>query len=597
MQSRSTGVVKRSVALASAVLFLILVQQCDSDVEIAHPPEGMKQRFNAATSAELVHPEFLSAAPGVVESWKDMRVGMFICWGPVTLTGLEVGISRENRPTGPSGPTPKSTYDSLYKQWRPERFEASTWIKTAHEMGARYVVFLVKHQDGFCLYDTKLTDYSVTGPESAWHRDVLKDVADACHEAGIKLILYYSQVDYHHPDFKTADHQKYIDFLHGQIRELLTNYGRIDGLWFDCNGAADEWQSGKLFELARSLQPWLIMNDRIGLPGDYVTFDNWVNYFQRQPPWETNVTLNQQYAWQPQSRIRSLKECIQLLVVCACGDGNFVLNAGPKPDGQIEQSQVERFREIGAWLNKYGESIYNTRGGPLVAPNEKNRGVGNSFSFHIAEGNYWGGSTFRDSTIYVHILRWPADEIQLPLVGKKILNHTVLTGGSAKLRQTSDGVFISIPASQRSALDTIVKFDLDGPADDMPPTLHSGSLAYGKKTSASDSYSAFSPRFAVDDDDSTGWCALPGVRTASLEVDLGSAELVSRAIVREKYGRIRKFELQRFEADGWRTFFVGTTIGPNLELKFEPVRMQRVRLNIVECTFGPRIQEFQLFKK
>ena len=156
--------------------------------------------------------DMLNAKPEAVEAWKDMRFGMFVCWGPVSLTGLEIGWSRANRPGQPqggNGPTPIAVYDNLYKKWKPDKFDARQWVKVAREMGAKYMIFLVKHHDGFCLYDTKLTDYKITGPESAWKHDVMKDVADACHEAGLKLIIYYSQPDWHHPDYKTANHARY----------------------------------------------------------------------------------------------------------------------------------------------------------------------------------------------------------------------------------------------------------------------------------------------------------------------------------------------------------------------------------------------------
>ena len=150
---------------------------------------------------------------------------MFVCWGPVSLTGLEIGWSRgkawPHQQQGGTGPTPVEIYDNLYKVWQPDKFDARQWVKVAQDMGAKYMIFLVKHHDGFCLFDTKLTDYRITGPASAWKHDVMKDVADACHEAGLKLILYYSQPDWHHPDYRTENHARYVEYFHGQVRELL----------------------------------------------------------------------------------------------------------------------------------------------------------------------------------------------------------------------------------------------------------------------------------------------------------------------------------------------------------------------------------------
>ena len=267
------------------------------------------------------------------------------------------------------------------------------------------MIFLVKHHDGFCLYDTKLTDYRITGPESGWKHDVMKDVADACHEAGLKLILYYSQPDWHHPDYRTDNHARYVEYFHGQIRELLTNYGRIDGLWFDLGGTPEEWQSEKLFKMARSIQPWLIINNRVGLPGDFDTPENQVGYFQNQRPWETCYTLGHQWSWKPDDDLCTFEECIHVLVSCVTGDGNLALNTGPMPNGEIEPRQVAVFREIGRWLNRYGESVYGTRGGPFLAPNARLRTSKQYYEkFQLAGGGWWGGSTRKGNAIYLHIL-------------------------------------------------------------------------------------------------------------------------------------------------------------------------------------------------
>ena len=435
--------------------------------------------------------DMLTAQPDIVESWKDMRFGMFVCWGPVSVTGLEIGWSRgkawPHQQQGGAGETPVEVYDNLYKTWRPNAFDARAWVKVAREMGAQYMIFLVKHHDGFCLYDTKLTDYRITGPASAWKHDVMKDVADACHEAGLKLILYYSQPDWHHPDYRTDNHARYVEYFHGQIRELLTNYGRIDGLWFDLGGTPEEWQSEKLFKMARSIQPWLIINNRVGLPGDFDTPENQVGYFQNQRPWETCYTLGHQWSWKPDDDLCTFEECIHVLVSCVTGDGNLALNTGPMPNGEIEPRQVAVFREIGRWLNRYGESVYGTRGGPFLAPNARSRTSKQYYEkFQLAGGGWWGGSTRKGNAIYLHILRWPEDTIKLPSVERTILHHSVLTGGTAIVKQTEAGIEVSVPPHERDPIDTIVKLELNGPAGDIPVTRlnacsgYSGVVAVGQ---------------------------------------------------------------------------------------------------------------------
>ena len=552
----------------------------------------------------------LKARPEVVEAWKDMRFGMFICWGPVSLTGLEIGWSR-GEPTwgmrpgvrGGKGPTPAEVYDGLYKKWKPDKFNAREWVKIAQETGARYLVFLIKHHDGFCLFDTKLTDYKSTGPESAWKVDVMKEIADACHESGMKLIVYYSQPDWHHPDFCGEHHERYIAYLHGQIRELLTNYGRIDGLWFDgLGGSARQWDAEDLFKMARSIQPHLIINNRCGIPGDYITPEQYVGRCQFDQPWESCITLGTQWSWKPDDEMKPCTDGIQMLVACAVGDGNLALNTNPMPDGRIEPRQVESFRKIGDWLRSYGESIYGTRGGPFVAPDMGKRQFGHDrMRFQMPGGGWWGGSTRKGNVVYLHILRWPADTITLPPIKPRIVKCTVLTGGEATVKQTDASVEITVPAAQRNAMDTIVKLELDGPAKDIPiikPKNITVSLTTGKKATASNWFrksDTYAPDKAVDGDPDTRWGCDYGTHSCWLEVDLGTPQTFDHAAISEPYGRVKEFELQVKAGDEWKTFHHGTTIGENLEIKFAPVTGRYVRLNLLKTTEGPSIWEFELF--
>lgn len=177
---------------------------------------------------------FLHATPEIVESWKDMRFGMFLCWGPVSLTGKEIGWSRGEpaggrRPDmrGGKGPTPIEVYDNLYKKWKPDKFDAEHWVQIAKDAGMKYLIFLVKHHDGFCLYDSELTDFKITGAESAWKVDVMKHVADACHKHELKLMIYYSQPDWHHPDYLSEHHDRYIGNLHRE--SLILEFASVTG--------------------------------------------------------------------------------------------------------------------------------------------------------------------------------------------------------------------------------------------------------------------------------------------------------------------------------------------------------------------------------
>jgi alpha-L-fucosidase len=277
--------------------------------------------------------------------------------------------------------------------------------------------------------------------------------------------------------------------------------------------------------------------------------------------------------------MKSLQECIQTLVRVAGGDGNFLFNVGPMPDGRIEPRQVERLREMGGWLNKYGQSVYATCGGPFMP-------------------GPWGASTSKANTIYVHVLTWPDENLKLPPIPRKITASSILTGGTATVKQTNEGIEISVPKSERNELDTIIMLELDGPASGIPPVgLASASLAYGQKARASNVFqknSGYGPDKAVDDDPATRWATDSGTKQAWLEVDLGKAMMFDHVKISEEFDRVRNFELQYRDGKMWRTFATGTKIGSDYTKQFEPVTAQQVRLNILESSDGPTLWEFQL---
>jgi len=545
----------------------------------------------------------LKAKPDAVEAWKDMRFGMFICWGPVSLTGKEVGWSRGN-------PTPIEEYDALYKKWNPDKFDAREWAKVVKEAGARYVVFLLKHHDGFCLWDTKQTDYNVmNGP---FKRDVAREFAAACREQGLGFFPYYSTCDWHHPDFPltgpggtvqriTSNLDRYTDYLEAQVKELITGYGPLVGIWFDVPQRFDRARGERVIRFVRSLQPDLLVNNRTGAPGDFDTPEQTIGRCQFERPWESCITLGTQWSWMPNDSLKPYADALRLLVACAVGDGNLALNTNPMPDGRIEPRQVESFRQIGRWLKQYGESIYRTRGGPFVAPGG-GRIQAHSDKFAMPSGSWWGGSTHQGNTIYLHILRWPAETITLPAIKPRIVKHTVLTGGAATVRQTEAGIEVSVPVDHRDVTDTIVKLELDAPAKDIPvlksQPVGAASLTTGKKATASNWFQksdTYAPDKAVDDDPDTRWGCDWGTHSCWLEVDLGAPQTFDRAAISEPYDRVQEFELQVMDRGEWRTFHHGTTIGENLALKFAPVTGQHVRLNLRKTTDGPSIWEFQLF--
>jgi alpha-L-fucosidase len=536
-----------------------------------------------ATAAEESK-DYLSASPEIIAKWRQLKFGLFVHWGPVSLKGTEIGWSRggERRGRTGTGSIPVEVYDNLYKEFNPTKFDAEQWVQIAKAAGMQYMVFTTKHHDGFSMFDTKLTDYKITSPDSAYGRDVVRELADACHEGGLWWGIYHSPVDWYHPDYRTQSHAKYVEFLHGQIRELLTNYGRVDIMWFDgLGGSAKDWNSEPLFRMIRTLQPEIIINNRGGLPGDYDTPEQRIGRMQVDRPWETCMTICHQWAWKPDDQMKSLEECLQTLIKVVGGDGNLLFNVGPMPDGRIEPRQVERLKEMGGWLQQYGESIYGTRGGPF------RRGP-------------WGTATQKGNTIYLHLLDPEMNTVILPPIEKKILEASLLTGGTVTVHETDESIQVSVPKADRQEIDTIVVLTLDGPAAEANPgRLASDSVAMGKPATASNVYrdmvDRYGPAMALDDDPDTRWATDVGTHQAWLEVDLGSPQTIDRAMISEAYApRVQKYELEAKEGDGWKTFAQGGRLGEEATIRFEPVTAQVIRLNILQASEGPTIWEFQL---
>jgi len=401
-----------------------------------------------------------------LEKWQDMRFGMFIHWGPVSLKGTEIGWSRNKE-------IPIEEYDQLYKDFNPEQFDAKEWVAIAKDAGMKYIVLTTKHHDGFCLWDTKTTEYDIMS--TPFGRDIVKELSDACEEAGIMFCTYYSISDWHHPDWpngprygrsghplpegRQPDMDRYEAYMKAQLKELLTDYGHIGVMWFDGEwGAPWTHERGvELYNWLRDLQPSLLINNRVDkgrkgaeginkdrakYKGDFDTPEQQIGLYQPEWPWESCITICEQWAWKPNDKMKSLKECIQTLVRTAGGGGNLLLNVGPMPDGRIEPRQVDRLSEIGDWLEKYGESIYGTEGGP----------------FKPAD---WGVSTHRDKTIYIHVMNREASELTLPPLKHKVIRAKVMQGEEITFEQTDGAIKITIQKDSAEPIHTIIALELD----------------------------------------------------------------------------------------------------------------------------------------
>jgi alpha-L-fucosidase len=319
--------------------------------------------------------------------WQEAKFGMFIHWGLYSVVGHQEWVME-------SEGIPIPQYEILAKHFKPKPGVAREWARLAKRAGQRYMVLTTKHHEGFCLWDTKLTDYCA--PKQGPGRDLVREFVDAAREEGLRVGFYYSLMDWHHPDGIKCERdeearQRFVAYTHGLLRELMTNYGKIDILWYDVDKplSAEQWESERMNKMVFALQPDIIVNNRNGLPGDFSTPEHKIEAAQR--PWESCDTMNLGWGWQKNdTEWKTPKRIINDLTTCAQQGGNYLLNIGPKPDGSVPEESVSILEQVGRWLDGNGRAIYGTDGGASV-------------SF----GNY-DNFTRRGHTLYVHVYFWPS---------------------------------------------------------------------------------------------------------------------------------------------------------------------------------------------
>ena len=370
----------------------------------------------AAANAELPQ----KAKPESLQRWREARFGMFIHWGPVSLkeTGDQLVAgqfeSRSARTTARfrSRCTTTCTRSSI-----PAKFDAKQWVAIAKAAGMKYMVLTAKHCDGFLLWDSKVDDYNIM--HTPFQRDVCGELAKAAHEAGMGLGWYYSPMDWRDPDCRNAKNAEFVKRMQAELTELLSNYGKIDILWFDTTAARRPGTRQNTYALVRRLQPDIVIDDRLDIgrggwtpkhrPVGRLLHARTDDRRVRQPA--ALGIVHDHLAPQPMGLgrasdgVKPYAECMNMLIRCAGGDGNMLLNVGPMPSGEIAPEQVGRLKEMGAWLAKYGESIYGTRGGPF-------------------KPGRCGVSTHKGQTIYLHVQRWPGETLTLPAIPAKIVRSS-----------------------------------------------------------------------------------------------------------------------------------------------------------------------------
>jgi len=394
--------------------------------------------------------------------WRDAKFGLFIHWGLYAIpagewkgqpiAGIGEWIMQRAR-------IPVREYEQLAKQFNPVQFDAARWVALARRAGQKYIVITAKHHDGFCLFDSQVSDYDIVDA-TPFGRDPIKELAEECQKQGMRLGFYYSQTqDWHHPDGdgndwdydeSKKDFAGYVErYVKPQVRELLTNYGPVCLIWFDTPRRITPQQSRELVDLVHQLQPDCLVNGRIGNAlGDYAeTRDNRIPDDLVDADWEVPATINDTWGFKKDDHNwKSPADLIRKLVDVASRSGNYLLNVGPTAEGVIPPPSVERLEAVGAWLGRNGESLYGTRPGPL-------------------HGLDWCRTMRKGDAIYLHVLDWPAGgTLRIPAVGQRVTGAALLDGGEALAMTTGPDGAVTVQGLGQvpDPIDTVVKLTVAG---------------------------------------------------------------------------------------------------------------------------------------
>ena len=444
-----------------------------------------RARATTPASVQPTEPDRAATSPAAdtrMDWWRKARFGMFIHWG---LYAVPAGEWKGRTDYGEwirnNARIPIDEYDRFRSRFSPSRFDAAAWVRLARQAGMKYIVITTKHHDGFCLFDSKETDFDVMS--TSFGRDIMRALALACAKEGITICWYYSIMDWHHPDYLPrrdwenrptdgADFERYVRYMKGQLRELLGNYGRIGVLWFDGQWERtwDNERGRDLYAYVRSLQPAIIVNNRVGRgsgdvgPGQARDSVGDFGTPEQEIPatgvggldWETCMTMNDNWGYnRADKNFKTAEDLIRKLADIASKGGNFLLNVGPTAEGEFPPESVERLRAIGRWMTINAESIHPTEASPFPA---------------LA----WGRATQKPmasglTRLYLHVFDWPRDGT---LVVDGIMNdaktaHLLADRARTPLAVTrkEDALLIQLPATPPDRIDSVVVLDVVGKPD------------------------------------------------------------------------------------------------------------------------------------
>ncbi|WP_104803978.1 alpha-L-fucosidase [Blautia marasmi] len=397
----------------------------------------------------------LKLAPEDLQWWRDAKVGMFVHWGLYSILGRGEWARFNEQ-------IPKEEYEALADEFIPEDFSMTEWTELAKDFGAKYMVMVTRHHDGFALWDSPASYEGFTSYERGAKRDFVKEYTEAARAAGLKVGLYYSPMDWRFPGYfdpeglpKNAQLMK--DQCYGQVEELCSKYGPVDIMWYDGGWLAHKgsdtssawfWEPVKLNKLVRRYNSKTLLNPRSGYEGDFYCDEGSHEITGKiiPVPWEKNMCVCSgcSWGWMADDSVSSFEWLIKMLVDVVCRDGNWLLNVGPDRNGKLSDEVKNRMREIGAWLAEYGEAVYGTRGGPIEP----------------MDGVY--GSTSKENKIYFHVLDTDVcSKSQIPFEGYRIETAALFHGEQVPFEQKDEAFSLDLSGVKNPELDTIVVLTLD----------------------------------------------------------------------------------------------------------------------------------------
>ena len=420
----------------------------------------------------------MSGLPAGAEWFASARFGMFVHWGHSSQQGVELSWPMTGGVDAlPSSlaAIPVADYESSAATFDPAPGAAKEWAALAREAGMRYAVFTTRHHDGYSMWPTAHSDYSVA--TSPCGRDLVGEFVEAFRDAGLRIGLYYSLPDWHHPDYpaltdadrpysfgmarrpSTEEWDRYVAYVFGQIEELLTGYGTIDELWFDgaWERTAEEWRAADLNARIRELQPSIVVNDRLPGAGDFDTPEQFLPAEPPARPWEMCLTMNDSWGYVPaDAEYKSARSLVHTLCEVAARGGNLLLNVSPRGDGSLPAEQVERLEAIGSWMQRYGRSVVDTEPG-------------------LAPWQWYGPSTRAGDSAFLHLLSKPYETVTVRGIQvKRVQAVSDLAGGTALVARPRVSVIdqilrnadpfgeltITVPQATIDDLATVIELEL-----------------------------------------------------------------------------------------------------------------------------------------